>query len=118
MLRDYQYFIVRRGGAIYDPVNDETLYVAGFLRLCRLGERIILDEFHRADPRIFDAVHAGVCTEELVFITSTLHYYRRFVEELEAPLKGLFAVRRVGLLTPLELLNARWVDWRRSPLGS
>ena len=108
VLRDYQYFIVRRGGAIYDPVSDEMLDASGFLRLCRLGERIILDEFHRADPRIFDAVQAGVCGEELVFITSTLHYYRRFVEEADAPLKGLFASRRVGLLTPLELLNTDW----------
>ncbi|AEM39025.1 ATPase [Pyrolobus fumarii 1A] len=115
VLREYQFFIVRRGGAIYDPVNDETLDVAGFLRLCRLGERIILDEFHRADPRIFDAVQAGVCSEELVFITSTLHYYRRFVEEPEAPLKGLFAVRRVGLLTPLELLNTGWGGLEEEP---
>ena len=68
----------------------------------------MLDEFHRASPRLFDALQAGVCRENLVLITSTMHYYRRFVEGIEAPLKGLFSIRRVGLLSPIELLAVDW----------
>ena len=108
VLRDYQYFIVRRGGSIYDPEADEELDTRAFLRICRLSDRIILDEFHRADPRILDAIHAGSCAENLVLITSTLHYYRRFVDAPEAPLKGLFLLRRVDLLSPVELLRVDW----------
>ncbi len=108
VLRGYQYFIVRRGGAIYDPDADEELDTRAFLRICRVSDRIILDEFHRADPRILDAVHAGSCGGDLVFITSTLHYYRRFVEAPEAPLKGLFLLHRVDLISPLELLRVDW----------
>ncbi len=115
VLRDYTYFIVRPGGAIYDPVEDEELSTGAFLRLCRTGDRIILDEFHRAERRLFDALQAGVCTEDLVFITSTLHYHRSLLEPPGAPLKGLFAERRVGLLSPVELLAHPWPepsDWR------
>ncbi len=108
VLRDYQYFIVRRGGSIYDPESDVVMDTGAFIRLCRVADRIILDEFHRAEARLFDAIHAGTCSENLTLITSTLHYYRRFTEEPEAPLKGLFASRRVDLLTPLELLNTEW----------
>ena len=106
VLRDYTYFIVRRGGEIYDPLSDETLGTGGFLRLCRLGEKLILDEFHRAEPRLFDALHAGACGDNLVLITSTLHYFRRFTEAPGAPLKGLFSTRQVPLLSPVELLAA------------
>ncbi len=115
VLRGYTYFIVRPGGVIYDPVEDEELSTGAFLRLCRAGDRIILDEFHRAERRLFDAVQAGVCAENLVFITSTLHLHRSLVEPPAAPLKGLFAERRVGLLSPVELLSHPWPepgDWR------
>ncbi len=108
VLRDHQYFIVMRGGKIYDPEADEVLETSSLLRLCRLGVKIILDEFHRAEPRLFDAIQSGTCSGHLVFITSTLHYYRRLVEGPDAPLKGMFSLRRVGLLTPLELLNTEW----------
>ncbi len=107
VLGNYEYFIVRKGGTIYDPVNDEELDTSAFIRVCRHTDRVILDEFHRANPRLFDAVQAGVCGENLVFITSTLHYYRVFVEGPEAPLTGLFLSERVGLLSPLELLATR-----------
>ncbi len=115
VLRDYQYFIVRRGGAIYEPSSGLEVDARVFIRLCRGGGGVIIDEFHRADPTLFDALHAGECGDDVVLITSTLHYYRRFVEEPEAPLKGLFASRRVGLLTPLELLNAEWGRLEEEP---
>jgi hypothetical protein len=105
VLSDYQYFIVRRGGSFYDPFSDVELDVDGFIRLCRVSDRIIVDEFHRASSKFFDAIHAGACGGELVLITSTLHYYRRLVEGADAPLHGLFAQARVGLLSPLELLS-------------
>jgi len=108
VLPDYHYFIVRRGGVIYDPLEDEEFDSRMFLRICRMEDNIILDEFHRADPRLFDALQAGVCRDNLVFITSTMHYYRRFTEGAEAPLKGLFSTRQVGLLSPVELLAVDW----------
>ncbi len=108
ILPDYHYFIVRKGGTIYDPLEDQLLDTSMFIRICRLEDNIILDEFHRANPRLFDALQAGVCRENLVLITSTMHYYKQFVEGAEAPLKGLFSIRRVGLLSPVELLAADW----------
>ncbi len=108
VLRDYQYFIVRRGGVVYDPFEDQSFDLSAFLRICRSSDYIIVDEFHRLDPRFFDALQASVCCENLVLITSTLHYYKRFIEGREAPLLGLFSSRRVGLITPLELLSYRW----------
>lgn len=118
-LRDYYYYIVRRGGTIYDPAEDYELSLRGFLRECGSG-KVILDEFHRAPPRLMDSLQAGQCGGDLVLITSTLHHYRRFVEGPDAPLKGLFAEKRVGLLSPLELLSTpsllsgdSWEDARR-----
>ena len=104
ILDDYAYLIVRPGGTIYDPEQDAELDTGAFLRLCRSEPRIVLDEFHRAEPRVFDAIQAGSCTGELVLVTSTLHYHRRFTEAPQAPLKGLFAQRRAPLLSPVELL--------------
>ena len=108
VLRNYQYFIVRKGGSIYDPVNDEEFDTKTFLRICRKEDNIILDEFHRADSKLFDALHAGEFCENLVFITSTMHYYREFTSGPEAPLKGLFSIRRVGLISPVDLLRYEW----------
>ncbi len=107
VLRDHQYFIVRRGGAFYDPTRNEELGLTAFLRVCR-GGGVVVDEFHRADPRFFDALQAGECGDDLVLITSTLHYFKRFVEGPEAPLTGLFALMRVGLVSPLDLLRHDW----------
>jgi hypothetical protein len=75
VLPRYHYFIVRKGGAIYDPLEDQVLDIGVFLRICRAEDNIILDEFHRANPRLFDALQAGVCRENMVSITSTMHYY-------------------------------------------
>jgi len=108
ILPNYLYFIVRKGGTIYDPFEDQEFDTKFFLRICRAQDSIILDEFHRAEPRLFDALQAGVCSENLVLITSTLHYYKKFVEWPEAPLKGLFSIRKVGLISPVELLNHEW----------
>jgi hypothetical protein len=106
-LRDYEYYIVRHGGIVYDPLEDYEFDLRGLLRECRSNKSLIIDEFHRLDPRFMDAVHGGECTGNIVLITSTLHYYRRFVEGPQAPLKGLFATMRVGLLSPLELLSTK-----------
>lgn len=107
ILGDRQYFIVRRGGTFYDPISCEEFSLPAFLRVCR-GGGVIVDEFHRADPRFFDALQAGECGEDLTLVTSTLHYFRRFVEGPEAPLLGLFSLRGVGLVSPLDLLRHEW----------
>ena len=107
-LPDYDYFIVMHGGRIYDPGTDTVLDTQSFLRLCRRGVKIILDEFHRAEPRVFYAVQAGECGDDLVFITSTLHYHTRLTAAPGAPLKGMFVSRRVGLISPRDLLAMDW----------
>jgi len=68
------------------------------LRECRLGAKLIIDEFHRAEPRFFDALHAGEC-RNMVLVTSTLHYHRRLVEGRDAPLAGLLRPMKVPLLS-------------------
>ncbi len=108
VLANYHYYIVRKGGTIYDPVEDLELDTRAFTRICRIEDNIILDEFHRADPKLFDVLQAGLCTDNLVLITSTMHYHRKFTEGPEAPLKGLFSIRMVGLLSPVELLSTDW----------
>jgi len=108
VLREHDYYIVRKGGSIYDPISDEEISVPALLRLCRTGTKIILDEFHRAPSRLFDAIHAGECRGDLVLVTSSLHYHERLLLGREAPLLGLFRARRVGLLNPIELLSAPW----------
>lgn len=107
VLDGYQYFIVRRGGKIYDPDIDEEYDTSVFLRICR-GGSFILDEFHRAEERLIDALHAGVCGGDNVIITSTLHYYRRFLGAPGAPLTGLYPSLQVGLVSPLNLLVHDW----------
>ncbi len=108
VLGDYDYFIVRRGGLFYNPVEDLELDVRSFTRLCRRLDKVIVDEFHRAPPIFFDIVQTGECSGELVFITSTLHYHKRLIEGVDAPLKGLFTSYRVGLISPIDLLRHRW----------
>ncbi len=108
VLRNYYYFIVRRGGLFYDPVGDALFDTTSFIRFCRAADKIIVDEFHRANPRFFDAIHAGECGGELVLITSTLHYYRKLTEGIDAPLKGLFTSYQVGLISPIDLLRHDW----------
>ncbi|MCD6323991.1 MAG: hypothetical protein J7L55_02640 [Desulfurococcales archaeon] len=107
-LKDYQYFIVRRGGEFYDPRTDESFNLTALLRVCRGGGALIVDEFHRAPSRFFDALHAGECGSDIVLITSTLHYFRKFVEGPQAPLAGLFSTFNVGLISPSDLLRHDW----------
>jgi len=108
ILPHYNYYIVRKGGAIYNPEDDLELDTSSFIRLCQAEENIILDEFHRANPKLFDAIHAGTCTDQLVLITSTLHYYKKHVTGKDAPLQGLFKQYRVDLISPKDLLSHDW----------
>ncbi|MEB3759274.1 MAG: AAA family ATPase [Desulfurococcales archaeon] len=107
-LPNYNYYIVRKGGTIYNPEDDIELDTSSFTRLCRVEEHIILDEFHRANPKLFDAIHAGTCTDQLVLITSTLHYYKKHVTGKDAPLQGLFKQYKVDLISPKDLLSHKW----------
>jgi len=40
VLSDYHYFVVRRSGTIYDPLEDQEMDTRVFLRLCRSGDNI------------------------------------------------------------------------------
>ncbi len=101
-LPNYKYYIVRRGGKFFDPEDGEEYDLKVFLKLC--DDNTIVDEFHRADPKFFDALQAGQCSKNLVLITSTMHFHRKFVDGQNAPLKGLFSIKRVGLISPIELM--------------
>jgi hypothetical protein len=114
-LQGYRYYITRPGGKIYDPIDDYEIDFRGFLRECRGTNNIILDEFHRADPKLFDALQAGECSGDLVLITSTLHYHKKYTMERNAPLKGLFKQIMVDLLSPVELLSTPELARPREP---
>ena len=101
-LPNYKYYIVRRGGKFFDPEDGEEYDLKVFLKLC--NDNTIVDEFHRADPKFFDALQAGQCSKNLVLITSTMHFHKKFVDGPNAPLKGLFSIKKVGLISPIELM--------------
>ena len=103
-LPDFSYYIVRPGGRFLDPNRGEDYDANSFIRICRLESNVVIDEFHRAEPILFDTIQAGECPTELVLLTSTLHYHRKFTEAASAPLKGLFQEWKVDLLSPVELL--------------
>jgi len=107
-LSDYDYYIVRRGGIFYDPENQTEYATREFIQLCRRTGKIIIDEFHRAPPILFDTIQAGSCPPDIVLVTSTLYYHRRYTATPKAPLKGLFLSYRVGLISPLDLVFHSW----------
>ncbi len=103
-LNNWNYFYVNRDGSFYDTENDTSFSWIQFKRILEREENIIIDEFHRAPGNFFAFLHAGGGPKNLVLITSTLHYFRKFVEGGEAPLLGLFLPIMVPLLRPIELL--------------
>lgn len=107
-LGDYDYYIVRRGGIFYDPENQTEYAAREFIQLCRRTDKIIIDEFHRAPPILFDTIQAGSCPTDIVLVTSTLHYHRKYTATPNAPLKGLFLTYSVGLISPLDLVFHPW----------
>jgi len=108
-LPDHKYYIVRRNRRFYQPEEDYEAGLREVLLECRHGQPLIIDEFHRADPRLYDALQAGECSE-VVLITSTLHFFRRLVQGRDAPLAGLFQGLQVPLIHPVELLAASRVQ--------
>jgi len=102
-LPDHKYYIVRRNRMFYQPQEGHEAGLREVLLECRSGQPLIIDEFHRADPRLYDALQAGECPE-IVLITSTLHLFRRLVQGRDAPLAGLFQGLQVPLIHPVELL--------------
>ncbi len=103
---DWRYFLVRRDGRFWDPKRNRVYDVNTFLEIW--DEKTVVDEFHRAPPELFYAIQAQNAPEKLILITSTVHYFRRFVHGPEAPLKGLFYENAVGLISPLDLLRYPW----------
>lgn len=61
--------------------------------------RIVIDEFHRLDEPFFSLLQGLSGRGELTLITSTRHYFRRFIGE-NSPLLGLFHLQEVGLVDP------------------
>ena len=114
-LRDYEYYIVRRGGLFYNPESQEEYSAHAFIKICSKADNVIIDEFHRAPMVLHDAIQAGECPSDLLLITSTLHYYTRYTQARDAPLKGLFLAHKVGLISPLDLVRHKW-RWKEPGL--
>ncbi|ASJ12054.1 ATPase [Thermococcus thioreducens] len=97
-----KYFIVTRGRSIVDIESGEELTISEFTRLLPYmiqSGRVVVDEFHRLDEPFFSLLQGLSGKGELTLITSTRHYFRRFIDE-NSPLIGLFHLQEVGLVDP------------------
>ncbi len=108
-LGDTRYLIAQGPRRLLDPVDGHSFPPEALRLLCRGGEPFILDEFHRLSRDFFALLQSGECNVPgSVFLTSTLHYYRRLTRGPDAPLQGLFPEQRVGLVSPRDLLAHPW----------
>ncbi|NJE42044.1 ATP-binding protein [Thermococcus sp. GR6] len=106
-LRYSYYFIVTHGREIINVETGEALSFSEFLRMFPLllgTGRIVVDEFHRLDEPFFSLLQGLSGKGELTLITSTRHYFRRFIGE-NSPLLGLFHLIEVGLVDPRDALK-------------
>ncbi len=102
---DALYTIVSRGGNFYLPSEGTVYSWQQFRPILEGSNSVIVDEFHRAPEEFFLHLQAGNIPERVALLTSTLHYFRKFVEERGAPLAGLFSPIHVSLLEPVNLLR-------------
>ena len=97
-----RYFVVTRGKSLVDVDSGEELTISEFTRLLPYliqSGRVVVDEFHRLDEPFFSLLQGLSGKGELTLITSTRHYFRRFIGE-NSPLLGLFHPQEVGLIDP------------------
>lgn len=106
-LKYSHYFIVTHGRDIINIETGETLSFNEFLKVFPLligSGRIVVDEFHRLDEPFFSLIQGLSGKGELTLITSTRHYFRRFIGA-NSPLLGLLHPIEVGLVDPRDALK-------------
>jgi hypothetical protein len=97
-----KYFVVTRGRSLVDIESGEELTISEFIRLLPYmvqNGRVVVDEFHRLDEPFFSLLQGLSGKGELTLITSTRHYFRRFIGE-NSPFLGLFHLQEVGPVDP------------------
>ncbi len=102
-----KYFVVTRGRSLVDIESGEELTISEFTRLLPYmiqSGRVVVDEFHRLDEPFFSLLQGLSGRGELTLITSTRHYFRRFIGE-NSPLLGLFHLQEVELVDPRDAVT-------------
>ncbi len=102
-----KYFVVTRGRSVVDIESGEELTVSEFTWLLPYmiqSGRVVIDEFHRLDEPFFSLLQGLSGKGKLTLITSTKHYFRRFIGE-SSPLLGLFHLQEVGLVDPRDAVT-------------
>ncbi|ACS89326.1 MULTISPECIES: ATPase [Thermococcus] len=101
------YFIVTSGREIFEIKRGEIYSFSEFMRVFPLllkQGKVVIDEFHRLGEPFFSAIQGLSGMGELILITSTRHYFKRFIGS-NSPLLGLFYLRELGLVDPQDAIN-------------
>ncbi len=101
------YFIVTSGREIFEVKRGEIYSFSEFMRVFPLllnQGKVVIDEFHRLGEPFFSILQGLSGRGELTLITSTRHYFKRFIGS-NSPLLGLFYLRELGLVDPKDALN-------------
>ena len=100
------YFVASRTGTVRELRENETFTKTEFLKLFPriLGESVVVDEFHRLGEEFFTLLQGLAGEGRLMIITSTLHLAKKLLSS-GSPLLGLFEEKKVGLISPLDLLR-------------
>jgi len=103
-LENYKYFIVEVGGKwVFDPEKRRRYRTEEFLGFLPDMDKVILDEFHRLGEPLPSLIQSGEFPENFLLITSTLHYY--LSSNLRSPLLGMVLEKKVGLISPKDLVK-------------
>ncbi len=103
---DYDYFFfVNRDTTVLDKKTGEKYNYKEFLTILRalMGNRIVIDEFHRLPEDFLDFLHSIGKKGELTLITSTLWLSKKLLSG-RSPLLGLVYPVRIGLIDERDIL--------------
>ena len=100
--KDWEYFIVKRGG-LFLSEDGEEMDVKTFIKYASKSDKIIIDEFHRANESLFAALQGHIIDCDIILITSTLHFFKN--ESKYSLIFGLFPEYKVDLISPIDLLK-------------
>ncbi|USS40921.1 ATP-binding protein [Thermococcus aggregans] len=101
------YFIVTSGREIFEVRRGEIYSFSEFMKVFPLllkQGKIVIDEFHRLGEPFFSVLQGLSGIGELILITSTRHYFKRFIGS-NSPLLCLFYLRELGLVDPRDAIN-------------
>ncbi len=103
---DYDYFFfVNRDTTVLDKKTGEKYNYKEFLAILRalMGNRIVIDEFHRLPEDFLDFLHSIGKKGELTLITSTLWLSKKLLSG-RSPLLGLVYPVRIGFIDERDIL--------------